>query len=64
YFADGGHPELVGFGGLGFREKEEIPDLLQTLCEHYTSFQNNIWVDSIDDLAQKYIDCVVYSASV
>ena len=62
YFADGGHPELVGFGGLGFREQEEIPGCLQRMVDHYHSFQNNIWVDSIDDLAQKYIDSVRHAA--
>jgi len=64
YFSDGGHPELVGFGGLGFVEKEEIPNCLDRIVEHYTSFQNNIWVDSIDDLAQKYIDSVHYCAVI
>lgn len=58
YFHDGGHPELVEFGGVGFREKEEIPALLERLREHYEAFQSNIWVDSMDELAQKYIDCV------
>lgn len=58
YLADGGHPELVEYGGLGFSEKEEIPLALDRIISQYPSFQNNIWVDSIDDLAQKYIDCV------
>lgn len=61
YFDDGGHPELVGYGGLGFRTKESIPELLDRIAENYASFQNVIWVDSIDDLAQKYIDCVRYA---
>jgi glycosyltransferase involved in cell wall biosynthesis len=64
YFNDGGHPELVEFGGSGFREKEEIPKLLERLVENYESFQHNIWVDSMDELAQKYIDCVWYAGEL
>jgi len=60
YLLDGGHPELVEYGGLGFHEKETIPGLLERITSHYGSFQNPIWIDSIDDLAQKYIDCVRY----
>jgi glycosyltransferase involved in cell wall biosynthesis len=58
YFRDGGHPELVEFGGIGFHTPEEIPGVLERLVESYGAFQRNIWVDSIDDIAQKYIDCV------
>jgi len=58
YFQDGGHPELVEFGGIGFRTPEEIPGVLERLVAAYESFQRNIWVDGIDELAQKYIDCV------
>jgi glycosyltransferase involved in cell wall biosynthesis len=58
YFHDGGHPELVGFGGIGFRAPEEIPGVLERLVEAYAAFQRNIWVDGIDELAQKYVDCV------
>ena len=28
FYDDGGHPELVGYGGLGFRNKESIPTYL------------------------------------
>jgi glycosyltransferase involved in cell wall biosynthesis len=58
YYHDGGHPELVEFGGIGFRAPEEIPGVLERLVESYGAFQRNIWVDGIDELAQKYIDCV------
>ena len=58
YFHDGGHPELVEFGGVGFRAPEEIPGVLERLVASYEAFQRNIWVDGIDELAQKYIDCV------
>ena len=58
YLRDGGHPELVEFGGIGFRAPEEIPDVLERLVASYEAFQRNIWVDGIDELAQKYIECV------
>jgi len=61
YLEDGGHPELVEFGGLAFNSKEEIPALLEKVINHYSSFQNTIWIESMDDLAQKYIDCVKYA---
>ena len=61
YFNGGGHPELVEFGGIGFLTKEEIPCALERIVENYDSFQNNIWVDSLDEMAQKYIDCVRYA---
>ena len=55
YFNDGGHPELVEMGGLGFRASEEIPAQLDRIVKYYESFQANIWVDSMDELADKYI---------
>ncbi len=58
YYDDGGHPELAGFGGLGFHAKEEITEKLKLLSENLSAFANPIWVDHIDDLAQKYIDVV------
>jgi len=58
YFDDGGHPELVGFAGVGFHAPEEIPGVLERLVASYEAFQRSIWVDGIDELAQKYIDCV------
>jgi glycosyltransferase involved in cell wall biosynthesis len=58
YLHDGGHPELVEFGGIGFRTPEEIPGALERLVASYEAFQRNIWVDGMDELAQKYIDCV------
>jgi glycosyltransferase involved in cell wall biosynthesis len=56
YFDDGGHPELVEFGGLGFRAAEEIPGRLDRVADRYESFQDNIWVDRIDDLADRYVE--------
>ena len=64
YLRDGGHPELVEFGGIGFHTPAEIPDVLERLVASYEAFQRNIWVDGIDELAQKYIDCVRLAGTV
>jgi glycosyltransferase involved in cell wall biosynthesis len=64
YLDDGGHPELVGFGGVGFHAPEEIPGVLERLVASYEAFQRSIWVDGIDELAQKYIDCVRLSGAL
>lgn len=64
YFHDGGHPELVEFGGLGFRDPKEIPVLLERITAHYQSFQNTIWVDSMDELADKFISCTRLAAVI
>lgn len=64
YLNDGGHPELVEFGGLGFRQPGEIPGLLERLVAGYPSFQNNIWGDGMDEIAQKFIECVRQAADV
>ena len=57
YLNSGGHPEIVRMGGLGFDEPEEIPALLQSLVDHYHSFQACIQVQSIDHVAEAYLAC-------
>ena len=58
YLNDGGHPELVRYGGLGFNTKEEILQQLERLVENYEMFQNLIVVPSIDIIAKKYLDII------
>lgn len=55
YYDDGGHPELVGQGGLPFRTKEEIFTQLDTLVEYYQLFQNLISVPSTEEVTRKYL---------
>jgi len=57
YLRSGGHPELVGMGGLGFDEPEEIPALLECLVDQYLSFQSCIQVQSVDHVAEAYLAC-------
>ena len=55
YFNDGGHPELVGMGGLPFGSHEEILPALDRLAANYYSFQNLITVPRLEDVAGKYL---------
>jgi glycosyltransferase involved in cell wall biosynthesis len=55
YLNDGGHPELVGYGGLPFNNTKEIIPQLDLLVENYEMFQRLIVVPSINDVAEKYI---------
>ncbi len=55
YYNDGGHPELVGCGGLPFIDDEEIPARLERLVDDYESFQRLITVSTLDDVAGKYL---------
>lgn len=55
YFNDGGHPELVGQGGLPFREESEILPQLERLVAHYETFQRLITVNRLEDVAGKYL---------
>jgi glycosyltransferase involved in cell wall biosynthesis len=55
YYNDGGHPELVGYGGLPFNNEEEIFDQLSRLVDGYESFQRLITVSKLDDVADKYL---------
>lgn len=54
FLDSGGHGEIVGWGGLGFKDRSEIPGLLETMVDHYEMFQNLISVESIDQVAEKY----------
>lgn len=58
YLNDGGHPELVRYGGLGFNTKEEILPQLERLVENYEMFQNLIVIPSIDVIAKRYLNII------
>jgi glycosyltransferase involved in cell wall biosynthesis len=58
YLNDGGHPELVGYGGLPFRAEEEILPQLDRLVESYESFQKLIVVSKMEDVAEKYLSLI------
>jgi len=56
YLESGGHPELVGGGGLPFREDDEIPEVLERLVAEYERFRAAIAVPSIASVAGRYLD--------
>ncbi len=55
YLNEGGHPELVGYGGLGFNNKEEILTQLFRLARNYKLFQKLISIPKLDEIADKYL---------
>jgi glycosyltransferase involved in cell wall biosynthesis len=54
YLASGGHPELVGQGGLAFTADEELPAILARLVEDLGRYREAIAVPSISDVADRY----------
>jgi glycosyltransferase involved in cell wall biosynthesis len=58
YLNDGGHPELVGYGGLSFDNEQEILPSLEKLVENYESFQSLIAVSKLEDVAEKYLSLI------
>lgn len=52
---DGGHPELVGKGGLTFDVCEEIPGKLDLIRSDYSTFQAKIALPGIEDTASAYL---------
>ncbi len=58
YLNDGGHPELVGYGGLPFNSEDEIRPQLDRLVENYESFQRLIVVSKLEDVAEKYLTLI------
>lgn len=55
YLDSGGHPELVGEGGLPFREPDELPDVLDRLRDDLDGFRSRISVRSLADVADAYV---------
>lgn len=58
YFDDGGHPELVGTGGLPFKHDEDIMPALDRLVREYEIFQSLITVPKLEDVAGKYLELI------
>jgi glycosyltransferase involved in cell wall biosynthesis len=62
YLNSGGHPEIVGLGGLGFDEPGEIPALLERIVDHYESFQRLIATPRLSDVADIYLQLAIEAA--
>ncbi|MEO0564493.1 MAG: glycosyltransferase, partial [Chloroflexota bacterium] len=50
------NPELVGYGGVPFDDQTETLTALEELVDHYTMYQNSIYVPSYDTVVDKYLD--------
>jgi glycosyltransferase involved in cell wall biosynthesis len=52
----GGHPELVGEGGLGFDDAEELPEVLDRLTRELELRREAIRVPSLFDVTDRYLE--------
>ena len=56
YLQSGGHPELVGEGGLPFSSNEELPEVLDGLVHDLERFRARIATPSIASVADRYLE--------
>ncbi|MGH3129110.1 MAG: glycosyltransferase family 4 protein [Gaiellaceae bacterium] len=56
YLDSGGHPELVGEGGVPFRSAEDVPDALTSLAADLDGFRSHIRVPSLPSVADSYLE--------
>ena len=56
YLQSGGHPELVGPGGLPFRADEELPEVLGLLVAGLDVFRAAIATPSLSSVADRYLE--------
>jgi glycosyltransferase involved in cell wall biosynthesis len=56
FLRSGGHPELVGEGGLGFDDAEELPDVFMRLRRELESRRAAILVPALADVAERYLE--------
>jgi len=55
YLDSGGHPELVGDGGLPFESPEDVPDVVARLAADLDAYRARISVPSIASVADSYL---------
>jgi glycosyltransferase involved in cell wall biosynthesis len=56
FLRSGGHPELVGEGGLGFDDAEELPELFARLGRELEVRRAAIRVPALADVAERYLE--------
>ena len=54
YLDSGGHPELVGGGGLSFDSAEEVPDVLARIAGDLDLYRGRISIPSLASVAERY----------
>ena len=55
FLRSGGHPELVGEGGVGFDEAEELPHVLARLRDELDERRSRIRVPLLPEVADRYL---------
>lgn len=55
FLDSGGHPELVGGGGLSFGSAEEVPDVLARIAGDLDLYRDRISVPSLASVAERYL---------
>lgn len=63
YYDSGGHPELVGFGGLPFSRPDQIPGLLDRLRDNIETYRHVIAPTSIQDVCERYMALLFSNAA-
>ncbi|MDH4102783.1 MAG: glycosyltransferase [Thermoleophilia bacterium] len=63
YLNSGGHPELVGDGGLPFARVEEIPEVLERLAREIDDRRASIRVSPLSEVADRYLEVLGVSRS-
>jgi glycosyltransferase involved in cell wall biosynthesis len=58
FLRSGGHPELVGEGGIGFDAAEELPTVLARLRNELDDRRARIRVPSLSDVADRYLEAL------
>jgi len=56
FAASGGHPELVGEGGLPFTAAEELPDVLDALTAELDERRAAIRIPALSDVTDRYLE--------
>jgi glycosyltransferase involved in cell wall biosynthesis len=56
FLRSGGHPELVGDGGIGFDDAEELPSVFARLRDGLDEYRSRIRVPSLADVADRYVE--------
>jgi glycosyltransferase involved in cell wall biosynthesis len=56
FLRSGGHPELVGEGGIGFDDPEELPDVLDRLAAELEQRRAAIRVPVLSEIADRYLE--------
>lgn len=56
YLYDSSNPEVVGWGGLPFNGEDDVLSQLDRLANSYKGVRNCIYVDSLEDVAMRYLE--------